>query len=423
MSNKGAIPGLGESLSTPEAATKAKTNVSSFKILVLVIAGFLFIILALMLYAKNRQPTMAATPETELARPNSYTEKNAEIGADNIDGQKAKIREEEEKREAAEAKMRAEIEEAQRRAREEELLRLQQKGGGEIAPAETEEDRAMRTDVLLPLTGTARKGANEGSGGGGARQQSSNDLSTEEQRAREVDARMRKAGVNPGAAPAGGFASGDGESLGGRLKPSSLPSVTAGHLGDLTFLLKKGTTIPCALKTGIDTQLPGFVVCNVINDVYSANGETLLIERGATLFGEQQSSLRQGQERTFVIWTRIDNPSGVSANLDSPAVDQMGYSGIPGIVDGHFWKRFGGAILLTTIKEFTRAVADRYANRGNGGFYGGSSDMSNDMDSMATEALKSTINIPPTLIVKPATVVYVMVARDVSFESVYDLIR
>ena len=190
-------------------------------------------------------------------------------------------------------------------------------------------------------------------------------------------------------------------------------SRTAGKLASLDFLLKRGTSIPCALETGIDTTLAGFVVCKVTNDVYSANSKTLLIERGASIFGEQQSSLRQGQERTFVLWTRIDNPSGITADLDSPATDQMGYNGIAGYVDTYFWKRFGGAIMMSFIKDFSANLNKN-----------GENNMQNTSQSsadLATETLKNAINIAPTLRVLPATVVYVLVARDINFSSVYSL--
>ena len=42
---------------------------------------------------------------------------------------------------------------------------------------------------------------------------------------------------------------------------------------------------------------------------------------------------------------------------------------------------------------------------------------------MAAEALRNSINIPPTLVVLPATVVNVMVARDVSFENVFNVVE
>jgi type IV secretion system protein VirB10 len=187
------------------------------------------------------------------------------------------------------------------------------------------------------------------------------------------------------------------------------------------YLLKKGMVIPCALNTGIDTTLPGFVKCTTLTDVYSANGKTLLAERGSQLFGEQQSSLKQGQARTFVVWSRLDTPSGIFANLDSPATDQMGYSGIEGYVDTHFWARFGGAIMLSFIRDFSQNLTRVQSNSVNTApTFNNSQQASQDM---AAEALRNSINIPPTLTVLPGTVVSVMVARDVSFESVYVLVK
>ena len=159
--------------------------------------------------------------------------------------------------------------------------------------------------------------------------------------------------------------------------------------------------------------------------MYSANGKVLLVERGADVFGEQQSQLKQGQERTFVVWTRIDNPNGVFANIDSPATDQMGYSGIPGYVDTHFWQRFGGAIMLSLIKDFSQAYSQRVANSSNTGATAAQpySNTNQATQDMAAEALRNSINIPPTLVVLPATVVNVMVARDVSFENVFNVVE
>ena len=269
----------------------------------------------------------------------------------------------------------------------------------------------------------------------GAKPKADAPLSEKEQQQREVQARMAAMGVGQGGGqgfsggagqqPAPGGQNGGSEGLAARLQPTVLQARTAGKLPNLDYLLKRGTSIPCALKTGIDTTLPGFVICNVLNNVYSANGKVLLVERGATVFGEQQSQLKQGQERTFVVWTRIDNPNGVFANIDSPATDQMGYSGIPGYVDTHFWQRFGGAIMLSLIKDFSQAYSQRVANSSNTGATAAQpySNTNQATQDMAAEALRNSINIPPTLVVLPATVVNVMVARDVSFENVFNVVE
>jgi type IV secretion system protein VirB10 len=204
-------------------------------------------------------------------------------------------------------------------------------------------------------------------------------------------------------------------------QPTIFPARYAGRLSDLDYLLKLGTTIPCVTKTGIDTTLPGLVICQVVSDVYSANGKTLLVERGAMVFGEQRSALKQGQARTFVLWTRIDNPSGVTLNIDSPAADQMGVTGIAGFVDTHFWDRFGGAILISLISDFSATIQAKSQETGdNSTTYNNTTNTGEDL---ATETLKNSINIPPTLIVNPATLVNVVVARDISFQNVYRLLE
>ncbi|MDR3299608.1 MAG: type IV secretion system protein VirB10 [Candidatus Accumulibacter sp.] len=396
----------------------------------MVISSFLFALVALMLWTKTR-PVSDARQNAAVPEIPGYTQKNVDIESDSIDGEKAKIRKAEEEKAAREAKIQAELDEMARKAREDEearrrLLAPARAPAAASAPAaaiaETPEARAMRSNVLLPVTGSPSRGGNE-RGASSSGTSSPGGVNEEEQRRREVDARMRAVGVSSSSGSgsgSAGFASSDGESLGGRLKATNLPARAAGRLPNLDYLLKRGTAIPCGLKTGINTQLPGFVLCTVVNDVYSANGKTLLVERGATVFGEQQSALKKGQARTFAIWTRVDNPSGVSIEIDSPGTDAMGYSGIPGIVDGHFAERFGAAILLTLVKDFSRAAADRYSDGAGNINLGNSSD---DVNSMAEEALKDSIGIPPNLVVKPGTVVHILVARDVSFESVYAIVN
>ena len=42
---------------------------------------------------------------------------------------------------------------------------------------------------------------------------------------------------------------------------------------------------------------------------------------------------------------------------------------------------------------------------------------------MATEALKNSINIPPTGTINQGTLINIMVARDVDFSNVYELVN
>lgn len=166
------------------------------------------------------------------------------------------------------------------------------------------------------------------------------------------------------------------------------------------------------------TTHPGITRCVVNKDIYSANGKTLLIDRGSEIIGEQTTAMVQGQARVFILWTTIETPQGVSIDINSPASDNLGASGAPAQVDTHFWARFGGAIMLSMIDDIMGIASNRAADR--------DYTFENTQESsrsMAEEALRNTINIPPTGYVNQGTLLNVMVARDVDFSSVYKLVK
>ncbi|CAE6847067.1 hypothetical protein R75461_07295 [Paraburkholderia nemoris] len=226
---------------------------------------------------------------------------------------------------------------------------------------------------------------------------------------------------NAGAAkPATGNGSSAGSGgLDDRLTPSKLVSVKAAWLPDLDFLLKRGITIPCGQKTKIVTTYPGMTSCIVSKDVYSADGGTLLVERGSEATGEQRTALLQGQARIFVLWSRIDMPNGVSVQLDSPGTDSLGASGLDAYVDTHFWERFGGALMLSVVGDVGQALSNQTVGGGSGQINLNSTSSSSQ--NIAAETLKNTINIPPTAYSNQGSEINIFVARDVDFRSVYEL--
>lgn len=210
----------------------------------------------------------------------------------------------------------------------------------------------------------------------------------------------------------------DGGGLSTLLTSTKTPPRTADHLGNRNFILAKGSFIDCALQTKLDSTVPGMTACVVTRNIYSDNGKILLVERGSTITGEYQSNMQQGMARIFVLWSRIKTPNGVVINLDSPGTDPLGGSGLPGWVDNHFWQRFGGALMLSLVDDVARyATQDTGNNSGQINF----SSTSEATQNMAAEALKNTINIPPTLYKNQGEQVGVYVARDLDFSSVYNV--
>jgi type IV secretion system protein VirB10 len=203
------------------------------------------------------------------------------------------------------------------------------------------------------------------------------------------------------------------------LKATSTPPRKAGMLGDSNFILAKGSFIDCALQTRLDSTVPGMTACVVTRNIYSDNGKVLLIERGSTVTGEYRANMKQGMARIFVLWNRIKTPNGVVIALDSPGADQLGGAGVPGYVDTHFWQRFGGAMMLSLIDDVARGLTSSTGSGSGNQFNFDSS--SDSVQTMAAEALKNTINIPPTLYKNQGEQVGIYIARDLNFSSVYDV--
>ena len=209
------------------------------------------------------------------------------------------------------------------------------------------------------------------------------------------------------------------DGLDSKLQPSKLETVKAELMPSRDFLLIAGTTIPCVQGAEIVTDYPGMTTCHVAKDVYSANGKVLLVERGSEVVGEQRQALMQGQARIFVIWTRLTTPDGVKVQLDSPAADALGGSGLPAYVDNHFWTRFGGAMMVSLISDAGQALSTLAANSGSSGIQ--FNNTTNAGGEVAAEALRNTINVPPTAYSKYGSMTTIFVARDVDFSDVYEL--
>lgn len=224
-------------------------------------------------------------------------------------------------------------------------------------------------------------------------------------------------GRTPGQNPA---LTGNNTALGDALKPTTMATARAQMLPSLTYLIPKGRKGDCTLETAIDSQLPGLVTCVLAYDIFGADGKVPLLKRGTAINGETRSNVQQGQNRLFVIWTEARTETGVIAQLDSPATDSLGRSGITGEVDNHFWDRFGAAILISVINGAIQAGTNYASGAGNSG--GTTLNYNTQQpNSVMTEVLRSTVNIPPTINIPQGERVQILFARDVDFRSVYSL--
>ncbi|AQV71003.1 hypothetical protein BE932_00220 (plasmid) [Escherichia coli] len=212
--------------------------------------------------------------------------------------------------------------------------------------------------------------------------------------------------------------SSNSQALASRMKPARMAVAQASVMPHPNLTIAQGTMIPCGTNTELDTTVPGQVKCTVSRDVYSADGTVKLIDKGAVVTGEQNSGIQNGQNRVFVLWTRLRNPDQTIVNLDSSGTNALGSAGIPGQYNSHWWERMGDAIFFSVLTDGMKAgIASINNNNSDVSF----NTTENSTDQLATEALRAKINIPPTLYTAQGDAVSIYVARDLDFSTVYGL--
>lgn len=171
-----------------------------------------------------------------------------------------------------------------------------------------------------------------------------------------------------------------------------------------------GSVLRAALITGLSSDLPGFVVAQLTEDVFdSVTGTVLLLPRGTRLLGRYDSQVAFGQERALVVWHRLILPDGASVVVENlPATDEAGHAGISDTVDTHGW-RLARGILLSSLLGIGTELA--WANEGDvtRAFR---ESVQEGTDKAAGALVKRELDVQPTLRVRPGWPLAVLVHRD-----------
>lgn len=178
------------------------------------------------------------------------------------------------------------------------------------------------------------------------------------------------------------------------------------------YVLQAGSVIPASLITGLRSDLPGEVTAQVTENVYdSPTGKILLIPQGARLLGQYDAQVAFGQTRALLVWTRLIMPNGTSIVLDRlPATDTEGYAGLEDQVDNHWGMVFKAAILSTILSVGSEAGIS--ANNNGSLAVAIQQGMSQSINQAGERVVSRSLNIQPTITIRPGFPVRVLVTRD-----------
>ncbi len=179
------------------------------------------------------------------------------------------------------------------------------------------------------------------------------------------------------------------------------------------YTLMAGTIIPASLVTGLNADLPGFVIGQVTENVYdTVTGRYLLIPQGTRVIGKYDSVVAFGQKRALVIWQRIIRPDGSSLVIDNlPATDEAGYAGLEDSVDFHTWSILKGVALATVLGVSTELSIGN--NQGDL-LQALQGSVQENANRVGQDVVQRMLDIPPTLTVRPGWPLRIIAHKDLT---------
>ena len=197
------------------------------------------------------------------------------------------------------------------------------------------------------------------------------------------------------------------------------------------YEIQAGSQIPAILDTQINSDVPGMIVAIVTRNVYdSITGQYLLIPKGSKLIGVYNSEISYGQDILQAKFTRLIRPDGSSIVLPSqPAVNDMGRSGMNDIVNNH-WGRIIGSAVLSALFNIPAIIATNQMNSSNsvtcndgvcvsnpslGSLTGASAlqGVGGAASQVGTQLTQRSLDIQPTIVIRAGYRFSVMVSKDI----------
>jgi len=181
------------------------------------------------------------------------------------------------------------------------------------------------------------------------------------------------------------------------------------------YTLMAGSIIPASLVTGLNSDLPGFVIGQVTENVFdTVTGRYLLVPQGTKIIGKYDSVVAFGQKRALVIWQRLIRPDGSSLVIDNlPATDEGGYAGLEDQVDYHTWSLLKGVALASLLGVGSELTL---GNNQNDLISALQKSAIRNTDQAGQQFVQRQLDVQPNLTIRPGWLVRIIVHKDLVLE-------
>ncbi len=177
------------------------------------------------------------------------------------------------------------------------------------------------------------------------------------------------------------------------------------------YRLFEGTVLESVLTNRLDGSFSGPVNCMVTTNVYSHNGQHLLIPQGTRALGEVHKVDTFGQQRLAVTFHRLIMPDGYSLNLDKVlGLNQIGETGLRDQIDHHYLEVFGVSLAIGAIAGLSQANTQYGINESAADAY--RQGVATSLSQSSMQILDRYLNVLPTFTIREGHRVKIYLSGD-----------
>jgi type IV secretory pathway VirB10-like protein len=191
---------------------------------------------------------------------------------------------------------------------------------------------------------------------------------------------------------------------------SSQPGAFNSSTGN-RYVVFEGTILETLLINRLNGTYAGPVNCLVTNNLYSHDGQHILIPAGTKVLGEAKKVEALGQQRLAVSFHRLIMPDGFSVNLDQfRGLNQIGETALRDKVSNHYIQIFGASLAIGILGGIAEAGSGNVLT--NSSLEEARAGFGSNLANSSMQILDRFLNILPTLTIREGNRVKVYLSGD-----------